>query len=54
MIRGTRAGLTLLLSGPNAQQVSQQDIEADLARLRGGVDKLKAVPRLTLGIGLSF
>lgn len=49
-----KAKLSYQLSGPIAQQASQQDIDAELAELRDGVAKIKAIPQLTLGIGLSF
>jgi len=49
-----KARLSYQLSGPAAQQVSQQDIDAELAELRDGVAKIKAIPQITLGIGYSF
>jgi hypothetical protein len=49
-----KARLSYQLSGPSAQQVSQQDIDAELAELRDGVAKIKAIPQVTLGIGYSF
>jgi hypothetical protein len=49
-----KAKLSYQLSGPLAQQATQQDIDAELAELRDGVAKIKAIPQITLGIGLSF
>ena len=49
-----KAKLSYQLSGPAAQQVSQADIDAELAELRDGVAKIKAIPQITLGIGYSF
>lgn len=49
-----RAKLTAALSGPNASSVSQADLDAELAELRDGVGKVRAVPQLSFGIGYSF
>lgn len=49
-----KARLGYQLSGPWASQVSQQDIDAELAELRDGVGKVRAIPQVTLGIGYSF
>lgn len=49
-----KAKLSYQLTGPSAQLVSQQDIDAELAELRDGVAKIKAIPQVTLGIGYSF
>ena len=49
-----KAKVSYALSGPWASQVSQADIDAELAELREGVGKVKAIPQLTLGIGYSF
>jgi hypothetical protein len=42
------------LSGPLAQNVTQADIDTELAELRKGVGKVRAVPQLSLGLGYSF
>lgn len=49
-----KAKVSYQLTGPVANQVSQQDIDAELAELRDGVAKLKAIPQVTFGIGYSF
>lgn len=49
-----KATVSYALSGPLAQQASQADIDAELAELRDGVGKIRAVPQLTLGLGYSF
>lgn len=49
-----KATVSYALSGPAAQQVSQADINAELAELRAGVGKVKAVPQITFGLGYSF
>jgi hypothetical protein len=49
-----KAKLSYQLTGPTASQVSQQDIDAELAELRDGVGKIKAIPQITFGIGYSF
>jgi hypothetical protein len=49
-----KASISYRLSGPWASQVRQQDIDAELAELRDGVAKLKAIPQVSLGIGYSF
>lgn len=49
-----RAKLTAALSGPNASNVSQADLDAELAELRDGVGKLRAIPQVSFGIGYSF
>lgn len=52
MIGKATVGYTL--SGPLAQNVSQADIDTELAELRSGVGKVRAVPQITLGLGYSF
>lgn len=49
-----KAKLSYQLTGPTANQVSQADIDAELAELRDGVAKIKAIPQVTFGIGYSF
>jgi hypothetical protein len=49
-----KAKVSYQLTGPVANQVSQQDIDAELAELRDGVAKVKAIPQVTFGIGYSF
>lgn len=49
-----KATVSYALSGPLAQQASQADIDAELAELRDGVGKIRAVPQLTVGLGYSF
>jgi len=49
-----KATVNYSLSGPLATQVSQADIDAELAELRDGVGKVKAIPQITLGLGYSF
>ena len=49
-----KATVSYALSGPIAQQVSQDDIDAELAELRDGVGKVKAVPQISFGVGYSF
>lgn len=49
-----KAKVSYALSGPWATQVSQADIDTELAELRDGVGKVKAIPQLTLGLGYSF
>lgn len=49
-----KATVSYSLTGPAAQQVTQADIDAELAELRNGVGKVKAVPQVTFGIGYSF
>jgi hypothetical protein len=49
-----KAKVSYQLTGPVANQVSQQDIDAELAELRDGVAKLKAIPQVSFGIGYSF
>jgi opacity protein-like surface antigen len=49
-----KATVSYQLSGPIASQASQADIDAELAELRNGVGKVKAIPQLTLGLGWSF
>ena len=49
-----KATVSYALSGPIAQQVSQADIDTELAELRNGVGKVKAVPQISLGLGYSF
>lgn len=49
-----KASVSYALSGPLAQRVTQADIDAELAELRAGVGKVRAVPQLSLGLGYSF
>jgi hypothetical protein len=49
-----KASLSYALSGPWTTSVSQADIDAELAELREGVGRIRAVPQLTLGLGYSF
>jgi hypothetical protein len=49
-----KAKVSYQLTGPVANQVSQQDIDAELAELRDGVAKIKAIPQVSFGIGYSF
>jgi hypothetical protein len=49
-----KAKVSYQLTGPVANQVSQADIDAELAELRDGVAKIKAIPQVTFGIGYSF
>jgi hypothetical protein len=49
-----KAKLTTALSGPNANQVSQADIDAETAELRDGVAKVRWLPQITIGFGYSF
>ena len=49
-----RATVSATASGPWAQRVSQADIDAELAELRNGMAKVRAVPQLSLGLGYSF
>lgn len=49
-----KAKVSYQLSGPAANQVSQADIDAELAQLRDGVGKVRAIPQVTFGIGYSF
>ena len=49
-----KATVSYALSGPLAQQATQADIDAELAELRDGVGKIRAVPQLTIGLGYSF
>ncbi len=49
-----KATVSYQLSGPIANQVSQADIDAELAELRDGVGKVKAIPQITFGLGWSF
>lgn len=49
-----KATVSYALSGPNSSQVSQADIDAEMAQLRNGVGKVRAVPQLSLGLGYSF
>ena len=49
-----KASVSYSLTGPLAQRVSQDDIDAELAELRSGVGKVKAVPQLSVGFGYSF
>ena len=49
-----RATVSATVIGPWAQRVSQADIDAELAELRNGMAKVRAVPQLSLGLGYSF
>jgi hypothetical protein len=49
-----KAKVSYSLAGPWASQVSQNDIDAELAELRNGVGKVRAVPQVSLGMGYSF
>ena len=49
-----KATVNYSLSGPLANQVSQADIDAELAELRDGVGKVRAIPQITFGLGYSF
>ena len=49
-----RPTVSATVSGPWAQRVSQADIDAELAELRSGMAKVRAVPQLSLGLGYSF
>ena len=49
-----KATVSYTLTGPNASRVSQADIDAEMAELRNGVGKVRAVPQISLGLGYSF
>ncbi len=49
-----KAKLTAVASGPNLSAVSQSDIDRELAELRDGVGKVKAIPQLSLGVNYRF
>ena len=49
-----KATVSYALSGPLANQVSQADIDAELADLRDGVGKVRAIPQISFGLGYSF
>ena len=49
-----KATVSYALSGPLAGQVSQADIDAELADLRDGVGKVRAIPQISFGLGYSF
>lgn len=49
-----KATVGYTVSGPLASRVSQADIDAELAQLREGVGKVRAVPQLSFGLGYSF
>ena len=49
-----RATVSATASGPWAQRVSQADIDTELAELRRGMAKVRAVPQLSLGLGYRF
>lgn len=49
-----RATVSATVIGPWAQRVSQADIDAELAELRSGAAKVRALPQLSLGLGYSF
>jgi hypothetical protein len=49
-----KAKLSATTSGPNLSQASQADIDRELAELRDGVGKVKALPQLSLGLSYRF
>ncbi len=49
-----RASVSASVIGPWAQRVSQADIDTELAELRSGAAKVRAVPQLSVGLGYSF
>ena len=49
-----KASVSYSLAGPIAQRAAQADIDAELAELRSGVGRVRAVPQLSLGLGYSF
>lgn len=49
-----KAKVTATPSGPNLSQVSQSDLDAELAELREGVGKVKFLPQISLAIGYRF
>jgi len=49
-----RATVGATVSGPLAGQVTPQDLDAELADLRAGVGRVRAIPQLSLGLGYSF
>jgi hypothetical protein len=49
-----KAKVSYSLAGPWSSQVSQADLDAELAELRDGVGKVRAVPQISLGLGYSF
>lgn len=49
-----KATVSYALSGPLAGQVSQADIDAELADLRDGVGKVRVIPQISFGLGYSF
>ena len=49
-----KATVAYSLTGPISQQVSQADIDTELAELRNGVGKVRAVPQISIGLGYSF
>jgi hypothetical protein len=42
------------VSGPNAGQVSQEDLDKETAELRDNLAKIKFMPQISFGIGYSF
>jgi hypothetical protein len=42
------------VSGPNAGQVSQEDLDKETADLRESLEKINFMPQVTFGIGYSF
>ncbi len=49
-----KATLSYSLTGPLAQRAAQADIDAELAELRSGVGRVRALPQLSFGLGYSF
>lgn len=49
-----KATVSYSLTGPVSQRASQADIDTELAELRSGVGKVRAVPQISLGLGYSF
>jgi hypothetical protein len=49
-----KAKVRTSVSGPNANLVSQQDLDKETAELRDGVGKVKAIPQISFAIGYSF
>lgn len=49
-----KAKLSSRTQGPNLSQVSQSDIDRELAELREGVGKAKVIPQISFGINYRF
>ncbi|MCY7315677.1 MAG: hypothetical protein LH480_08680 [Rubrivivax sp.] len=49
-----KATVSYSLTGPIAQRAAQTDIDVELAELRSGVGRVRAVPQLSLGLGYNF